>query len=116
MEPFFESEPPFVISVYDTHFEITWDGALKMPEDEYLYKDVNAVKIVPGKKDRSLLEQVFVYIFHNSLSRKIEAYDELLIERKNGETETRYVHGPVTASMDEAIDMINDKLKYRKGL
>jgi|SRR6218665_723345 len=114
MEPFFESQPPFVIKVYDKHFEITWDGALKTPEDEYPYKNVSALKIIYGKKERSLLEHIWGFILHDGLSKKMEAYDELLIELKNGNTETRYVHGPLTESMHEAIDMINDKLKYRE--
>ena len=35
-----ETKPPFVIKVYDTYFNISWDGQSDKVEDNYSYKKI----------------------------------------------------------------------------
>lgn len=48
--PIFETAPPFVIRVYDTYFQITWQDAIPVPEDNYPYKNISSVTIKRAKK------------------------------------------------------------------
>jgi hypothetical protein len=111
MPPFFESEPPFVIKVYDKYFQIIWENSLETPDDTYRFENVSALTIILGNKNDSLFDYIISHLMRSQLARRIEGYDSLLITFKNGETETRYVHGQVTESMNEAIEMIRGKLK-----
>ena len=115
MEPLlFESKPPFVIKVYDTYFQITWESNIETPEDKYPYEKVRSVAAIIGKKEPSLTNFIYSTFFQNKYARRIENYDELLIEFESGEKETRYVNGQLTDSMNEALDMIQEKLNSRK--
>jgi hypothetical protein len=114
MEPYFESEPPFIVKVYDKHFEITWEGALDSPDNRYSFKDVAYLKIVSGERERTIGERIFDLFVSGSPAKRVAGFDEVLIIFRNNKHEVRYVHGQVRASVVEAIEMINAKLNQRE--
>ena len=115
MEPLlFETKPPFVLKVYYTYFQITWEDTPETPQDKYSYVNVTSVKIVTGKKERSLIEHFYRLFLQNQYAKRIADYDEVLIEFRNGEKETRYVHGQVSEAISEAVEIINSKLNVRE--
>ena len=115
MESLFESQAPFVIKVYFDYFQITWESNFPLPEDKYSYKEVDYLEIIKGKKQRSLIENLFRLFLYNKYAARIEDYDELQIVLKTGKAETRYIHGQATESILEAIEIINSKLNLREN-
>ena len=113
MNPFFESKPPFKIKIYDKYAEITWQEAPDLAEDRYFFEKINSIIVKNNKRKTSLMDFIIGFLFSSNLSRKMEAYDEVHIELKTGETEIRYVHGQLPESGHEAIEMIQEKLTKR---
>ncbi|HEY0029115.1 MAG TPA: hypothetical protein VGC65_00040 [Bacteroidia bacterium] len=113
MDALFETPPPFIIKIHFNYFEITWNGSLATPEDKYPYDKISSIEIKEGKKEKTWTEFILSLFVNTELTRKMEAYDEILIGFKTGETETRYVHGQVTEAMEEAIEIIRSHLTKR---
>ncbi|MBA3705028.1 MAG: hypothetical protein H0W84_03755 [Bacteroidetes bacterium] len=113
MPPIFESEPPFTTRVFDTHFQITWDDAISVPEDNYTYKSVSSVSVIRAKKNYDGIGLVFILnlFTYGAGSLRARKYDEGLIKFKSGTVENRYIQGLTTASINEAIELISAKLK-----
>jgi hypothetical protein len=106
----FRTEPPFIIRIFYDHFIITWDGSVEVPEDIYHYSKVRSVTVRYGKKDKSFSETIIDFLFKNRIAERIETYDDLVINFKDGNNEIRYINGPATPAIHEAVDMINEKL------
>ena len=116
--PIFETTPPFIIKVFDKHFQITWNDAIEVPEDNYPYEKIRSISVKRGKEEKpwSLIDFTVELFTYTRMEKRIREYDEILIEFKTGETETRYVHGSVNEMMNEAIELIKTKLPVKNGV
>ncbi|CAN5469364.1 hypothetical protein BH10BAC1_BH10BAC1_17380 [soil metagenome] len=115
MDPLFETQTALLIKVYFDYFQITWESNLPLPEDKYLYKEVNNLEIIMGcERKKSIPDILYRWLLQNRHAARIDDYDELEITFKTGEVETRYIHGQATESILEAVEIINSKLNLRE--
>lgn len=111
--PIFETKPPFVIRVYENNFQITWEDAIPVPEDNYPYKNISSVSVKRSKKNYDGIWLVFILklFIRSHVPIETDDHDEVLIKFKSGAEEIRYIQGVTTPSINEAIELISAKLK-----
>lgn len=111
MNPILETKAPFVIKVYDNYFNVSWDGLSDKSEDNYFYKKIKSVTIKKGKynKTRSTIDLLLDLTLNLGTFETYDT-DELLIEFKTGEVETRYLQGESSDKILEAVDLIKSKI------
>ena len=112
MKSILETKPPFVIKIYDTFFHISWDGLSDKIEDRYYYEKIKSVKNNKGRlnKEWTVLGLLTDTILDTTISEVEHNSDELLIELKSGEIETRYFQGESSDKCIGAIELIKTKL------
>lgn len=112
MKPILETKPPFVIKIYDTFFHISADGLSDKDEDKFHYVKLKSIKLVKGKLNKTVanIENILsVFTDWSPIADEYES-DEILIEFKTGEIETRYFNGVFSEKYKEAIELIKTKI------
>lgn len=109
MNPILETSSPFVIKVYETFFHVSWDGLTDKPEDRYPYDRVKSVSIIKRKTNWTgeILNRIAATLIGIS---DTDDSDELIIEFKTGEIETRYLQGESSDKIIDAVDLIKSKI------
>ena len=116
MVPIFETKPPFVIKVYYTYFNVSWDGLSDKAEDDYQYVKVKSVEFKRGEVTlkRTVVGIIVKALFNYRGSFHDKDSDEFIIELKTGEKETRYFNKCTRDEHIEAIELIKTKLQPSK--
>lgn len=111
MNPIIETQPPFVIKVYDTYFHVSWDGLTDKAEDRYPYDKVKSISIKKGKLNKTwAVIDTLAAVAFNVGTYNTNDSDELLIEFKTGEVETRYLQSVSSDKIIDAVELIKTKL------
>ena len=111
MNPIIETRPPFVIKVYDTYFHVSWDGLTDKSEDRYPYDKVRSISIKKGKLNKTWTAlDLIADVAFNLGTYDTDDSDELLIELKTGEVETRYLQSESSDKIVDAVELIKTKL------
>lgn len=114
LPPILETDPPFIIKVYDTYFLVLWDNCIETPEDKYLYEKIVSVTIKRGKPELNVLGIALKFLIRAYFHSGNTETDEIIIKFRSGEIISRYVHGEVSEKVEEAIELIQSKLNSRK--
>ncbi len=114
--PLLETKPPFVIKIFKTYFHISEDGNSQLQEDNFLYEKIRSVEIKKNKLRASSEEKTGMLLvdllFRTHTWDGNRETEELVIEFKTGETETRYFNGVSAATCAEAVEWIKNKIKH----
>lgn len=124
MEPIYETVPPFIIRIYASYFAVVWEGFEEAEADRYQYEYIKSVYIDKDpEREKEFGEIVGLSILDIALGRNHTSawsidnrinFSELIIEMKNGEVKKRYLNEADPENLQEAVDMINERLKRGK--
>ena len=83
----FVTKPPFVIKVYDTYFNVSWDGLSDKAEDDYQYLKVKSVDFKKGEVTlkRTVVGILVKTLFNFRGSFHDRGSDEFIIEFKKNQ-------------------------------
>lgn len=111
-KPIIETKSPFVVKVYDTFFHVSWDGLTDKPEDQYPYNKIKSVTIKRGKNNK-IMEAIDIVFTMGMFGA--EESDEMIIEFKTGEKETRYLQSESSDKIIDAVDLIKSKIGIKQS-
>lgn len=141
----YETAPPFIIKIYNTYFSITWEGFEEKEEDCYKFELIKSIRIDKDPEQdventrlaASFLDRLFGntpnyetasdVLLGSALddlpgskksfrrARRQVDFSELIIERRDGNIEKRYLNKANPENLREALEMINSKLSNSKN-